>query len=73
MNPGATTSPLRCHLSLAQYDWQDLPDAQACRIASWYPNAVLEDESRWPEYLDWIVKRLDVMDKVLRPVVRKLP
>ncbi|MFN6094328.1 MAG: hypothetical protein ACK49J_05005, partial [Verrucomicrobiota bacterium] len=21
MNPGATTSPLRCHLSLAQYAW----------------------------------------------------
>jgi hypothetical protein len=41
-------------------------------MVSYYPNAVLEDESRWPEYLDWIVKRLDVMDKVLRPVVIEL-
>jgi hypothetical protein len=56
-----------------ELDWQDLPDAQACRIASWYPNAVLEDESRWPEYLDWIVKRLIIMDRVLRPIIKSLP
>jgi hypothetical protein len=56
-----------------ELDWQDLPDAQACRIASWYPNAVLEDESRWPEYLDWIVKRLVIMDRVLRPIIKTLP
>ena len=56
-----------------ELDWQDLPDAQACRIASWYPNAVLEDESRWQEYLDWIVKKLVVMDRVLRPIIKSLP
>ena len=56
-----------------ELDWQDLPDSQACRMVSYYPDAILEDESRWPEYLDWIVKRLDIMDKVLRPIVRKLP
>jgi hypothetical protein len=54
-------------------DWQELPDALACRIASYYPNSILEDESRWPEYLEWIAKRLGVMDKVLRPIVKKLP
>jgi hypothetical protein len=53
-------------------DWQALPDAQACRIASWYPDAPLEDESRWDEYLDWLTQRLVTMDQVLRPVVKGL-
>ena len=56
-----------------ELDWQDLPEAQACRIASWYPNAVLEDESRWQEYLDWIVNKLVIMDRVLRPIIKSLP
>jgi hypothetical protein len=54
-------------------DWQELPDAQACRIASWYPNAAIEDEQRWDEYLNWIEQRLVVMDRVLRPIVKSLP
>jgi hypothetical protein len=54
-------------------DWQELPDAQACRIASWYSDASLEDESRWYEYLDWLIQRLVKLDQVLRPVVKGLP
>jgi hypothetical protein len=54
-------------------DWQELPDAQACRIASWYPDAPLEDESRWDEYQIWLTQRLVRMDQVLRPVVKGLP
>ena len=54
-------------------DWQELPDAKACRIAAWYPQASIEDESRWNEYLDWVVQKLIKMDAVLRPVVRALP
>lgn len=56
-----------------ELDWQELPDAMACRIASWYPQASLEDESRWNEYLDWLTQRLVKMDQVLRPVVKALP
>lgn len=56
-----------------ELDWQELPDAQACRIATWYPNASIEDESRWDEYLDWLTQRLVKMDKVLRPIVKALP
>ena len=56
-----------------ELDWQELPDAQACRIVSWYPNASIEDESRWNEYLDWLTERLVKMDQVLRPIVRSLP
>lgn len=56
-----------------ELDWQELPDSLACRIASWYPNASLEDENRWGEYLDWITQRLVKMDEVLRPIVKSLP
>lgn len=56
-----------------ELDWQELPDAKACRIASWYPQASIEDEGRWQEYMEWITKRLLTMDEVLRPIVRALP
>lgn len=56
-----------------ELDWQELPDARACRIAAWYPDASIEDESRWEEYLEWIERHLVVMDHVLRPIVRALP
>jgi hypothetical protein len=56
-----------------ELDWQELPDAIACRIATWYPDASIEDETRWDEYLDWLTQRLVKMDQVLRPVVRALP
>lgn len=56
-----------------ELDWQELPDALACRIASWYPHASIEDENRWDEYLDWIIQRLVKMDQVFRPVVKALP
>ena len=56
-----------------ELDWQELPDSIACRIATWYPNASIEDENRWDEYLDWITQRLIKMDQVLRPIVKTLP
>jgi hypothetical protein len=56
-----------------ELDWQELPDAQACRVATWYPNASLEDESRWPEYLDWLSQRIVSMDRILRPILKSLP
>jgi len=55
-----------------ELDWQELPDSMACRIASWYPDASIEDQSRWDEYLNWISQRLVKMDQVLRPIVRAL-
>jgi hypothetical protein len=56
-----------------ELDWQELPDAKAVRIASWYPDASIEDEHRWPEYIDWLTQRLVKMDTVLRPIVKALP
>lgn len=55
-----------------ELDWQELPDATACRIATWYPEASIADEKRWDEYLAWIEQRLVVMDRVLRPIVKAL-
>ena len=56
-----------------ELDWQELPDAKACRVASWYPDASLVDESRWVEYLGWVQHRLVILDRVLRPVLKALP
>lgn len=56
-----------------ELDWQDLPDARACRIVSYLDGASLADESRWPEFLDWMIGRIAAMDKVLRPLVAGLP
>lgn len=56
-----------------ELDWQELPEAIACRVAAWYPHAPIEDELRWNEYLDWLVQRLVKMDQVLRPIVKALP
>lgn len=54
-------------------DWQELPEAEACRIASWLPDAPIDDEERWEEYLVWLSERLAKMDQVLRPIVKALP
>lgn len=56
-----------------ELDWQELPDAKACRIATWLQDASIEDEGRWGDYLTWLEQRLVVMDKVLRPIVKGLP
>lgn len=56
-----------------QLDWQELPDVEACRIASRLLDAPIDDESRWDEYLSWLSDRLVKMDQVLRPIVKTLP
>ena len=42
-------------------------------MATWLPDAPIEDEARWSDYLAWLEQRLAIMDKVLRPVVKALP
>lgn len=56
-----------------QLDWQELPDAHACRIATWLPDASIEDETKWPKYHEWIAKRLVKIDSVFRPIIKNLP
>ena len=54
-------------------DWQELPDAHACRIALWRPESPLSEESRWDEYLDWMTAHVVRMEAVFRPIIRALP
>lgn len=54
-------------------DWQDLPDAKACRVASWHSEVNLEDETGWQNYLEWVTDRLVRMEGVLRPALKTLP
>ncbi len=55
-----------------ELDWQELPDAHACRIATWRADSPLEDEAQWPQYLDWFVERIVKMNAVFRPVIQEL-
>lgn len=54
-------------------EWQELPDAQACRIVLYRPDCPLEDESRWPDYLDWMVRNIVKFDAAFRPAIKGLP
>ena len=54
-------------------DWQELPDAHACRIVIYRADSPLDDESRWGEYLDWMVGHIVKLDAVFRPAIKRLP
>ncbi len=54
-------------------DWQDLPDAHACRIAVFRPDSPIEDEARWGGYIDWYIEHLVKMHAVFRPIIQQLP
>jgi hypothetical protein len=54
-------------------DWQGLPGSEACRIATWLPDAPLDAEARWPDYFAWFAARLTRMNEVFRPAVKDLP
>lgn len=54
-------------------DWQELTHANASKVIAWHSDAPLEDESRWPEYIDWLTSNLVKMQSILRPIVQALP
>ena len=53
-------------------DWQELPDAHACRFAIWRQDSPIEDEAQWAAHLDWFVQRIVKMNAVFRPVIQAL-
>jgi hypothetical protein len=55
-----------------ELDWQELPDAHACRIATWRQDSPIEEETQWGAYLDWFVQRIVKMNAVFRPVIQGL-
>ncbi len=54
-------------------DWQELPEAHACRITTCKFDCPLGEESRWRDYQEWFVARLVEMDAVFRPLIQALP
>ncbi len=54
-------------------EWHELPDRIQSKVGCWCKNSALEDESRWEEYVTWMVERLVRMEEVFRPLVRALP
>lgn len=54
-------------------EWQELPDRIQSKVGCWCENSPPEDESRWEEYVAWMVERLVRMEEVFRPLVRELP
>jgi hypothetical protein len=55
-----------------ELDWQELPEAHSCRIAVWRPDNPVDDESQWPQYIDWFIERLVKMNAVFRPIIQTL-
>lgn len=55
-----------------QLDWQELPEAHACRIAAWRYDCPLEDELLWPDYIKWFTDTLVKMNDVFRPAIQAL-
>lgn len=54
-------------------DWQELPDRITSRIGCWLGSCPPGDETRWPEYVEWIAERIVKMDQVFRARIRALP
>lgn len=53
-------------------DWQELPDAHACRVLKIRPNSPLEDEAQWPAYFAWLEQTAKQLSEVLRPLIKGL-
>jgi hypothetical protein len=54
-------------------DWQELPDRIMSRVACWREDSPPGDESRWPEYVEWLAVRILRMEYVFRSRVKALP
>lgn len=54
-------------------DWQELPNSNASRIVIYQPNCPLEEESRWDEYLRWMIPNFIKFSTVFREAVKSLP
>ena len=53
-------------------DWQELPDAHACRIITYKSDVFLDNDETWQDGFAWLTATLEKMDKVLRPFISAL-
>ena len=56
-----------------EVEWQEMPDRIMSRVGCWREDSPPEDESRWPEYVEWLSARILKLEEVFRPLVRALP
>ncbi|MFW8744841.1 DUF4268 domain-containing protein [Mesorhizobium japonicum] len=53
-------------------DWQILPESDACRIVLYKPDCDIEDETRWPQYFDWLATTTNHFVRVFKPILRNI-
>jgi len=53
-------------------EWQELPEAQACRVACYLNDVDPTDEMDWPRQHEWLATRLNDMHRVFSPRVKAL-
>jgi Domain of unknown function (DUF4268) len=53
-------------------DWEELPEAQECRVSSCLNDADPEDQADWPRQHQWLVKRMDDLHRAFSQRVRAL-
>lgn len=52
--------------------WDELQGKKGCVAYVVRPESPLDDESRWPEYHEWLAKTIAKMDTVFRPLIKPL-
>lgn len=53
-------------------EWNELPSKKGSVAIATRPNSPLDDETRWPEYQDWLAKTVSKMVGVFRPLIARL-
>ena len=53
-------------------EWQELPEAQACRIACYLNDVDPTDKADWPRQHEWLAKRMNDLHRVFAPRVKAL-
>jgi hypothetical protein len=53
-------------------DWEELPEAQECRVSSCLNDADPEDQADWPRQHQWLVKRMNDLHRAFSQRVRAL-
>ena len=53
-------------------EWYELPEKKGSVVATTLANCDLDNESRWPEYHAWLASKVDVIERVFRPLIKPL-
>ena len=52
--------------------WQPLPNRSASRIKLYREDSILQDESKWNEYMNWSVEMLEKFHNVFSQKLKKI-